>query len=478
MSDIHLPRNRGPEDEEPQPEVRLELTRAGVDQVLSLYSSERDAGRGDGFSFRLEDIERAIRERRRMLAIGLAGGLGLAVLVILFSTPLYPVSARIVLEQQDVSTDDTAISARTAGSSFIATQAEVMESRSVVERALEKIPRAPYLDEDDDAVAEAEESIDVTPISQTQVVALAYLGPDPAHGVRLLEALVEAYREVVSRNDRASQAQKLRAKQAEIEVLESQAEEMESRLASLRSDNEILGSGDEAAEAQAQILDDQMRQLTEVRRERIALESRLAAGGEETAELDPATRSLQQDLWEAEAELARAEQTLKPRHPSVESARRRVQVLRRQIRASKEARPEALRREIEATRSLEDELRAAYEAERQRMADIERHRRQETALLEAIERIRTMSDARRRELLDQRLVSRLAEEGETSITARVIEPPKLPKEPVWPRNKLVLAGGAGLGLAAGFLAALFSLQRSRQVWVGPAPPEPRRSPAA
>ncbi|MCA9503581.1 MAG: hypothetical protein H6748_18160 [Spirochaetaceae bacterium] len=471
MSDSHLPSPSDPQDDERRPEVRLELTRAGVQEVLSLYSQEQRASQGEtGFALRLEDIERAIRERRRMLLLGLLGGVALAVLIWLASTPLYPVSAQVVLDRYDVATRGvTAAGASAGSSSFVATQAEIMQSASVVSRAVAAIPRAEHLDPDDDGLHDALESIRATPVSGTQVVALGYLGPDPGHGARLIEAIVDAYRAVLAESEEAAQRQQLEAKEAEIAVLDAEAADLEAKLEALRKENEILGTAQNTLEAQNDLVRDLSRQLTEARNERIALENRLATGGEQLAILDPAVRSLQEQLWAAEAELARVRLTLKPKHPAVEAAQREVSVLRSQLAASSRATPNALKRDVAAAKGLEEQLTELYERERGRLATIERDRREEALLLGEVERVSQMADARRSELLDQRLLTRLARSGEVGVSARLIAEPVLPESPVWPRPMLLLAAGAGLGLLVGFVAALVSLRREREaVWETPA----------
>jgi len=466
LRDIHLPTPTDPDDSDGQPEVRLELTRAGVQQVLSLYSQEQESNRSEfEFSLRFEDLQAAFRERRKMVALGTLAGVVFGCLVLLISTPLYPVTAQVVLEHHEVLSNSIGGDLGTGGSAFIATQAEVMHSPSVVGAAVALIPRAMHLDPEDDAVADAVEAVQAAPVTGTQVVALGYLGPDADHGVRLLGAIVEAYRGVLRKNEQESQNQRLMAKQAEIEMLDDEASGVEGQIQALRTEHRMLGTADEAAESQANILRDHTAQLSTIRNQRIALENRLATGGEQLAILDPATRSLQEQLWQAEAELARVQLTLKSRHPAVESAQQEVEVLRTQLRANSKATPGALRRDIEAARGLEAQLGLVYELERERMVEIERYRRDETNLLIELERIRGMSDVRRSELLDQRLVARLAESGEVGVTARMIEEPILPEEATWPRPKFVLAGSAILGLFGGVVTAIISLRRSREEWL-------------
>ena len=470
MSDIHLPSAADSDDDGQQPEVRLELTRAGVEQVLSLYSQEQESSRAEGgFSIRLEDLLEATRKRRKMIAAGFVTGLGLGVAGWLLSTPLYPVSAQVVLERYEVSSTSIDGGPGAGGSAFIATQAEVMKSRSVVEAAVATIPRASHLEPEADPASDAMKSVEASPVSGTQVVALGYLGPDPQHGVRLLGAIVDTYRTRLRDLEQETQSQKLSAKQAEIDVLEAEAIAVEERIQALRDANDMLGSADDAASAQAAILREHTEQLTEIRRQRITLENRLLAGGQQLAILDPATRSLQEQLWTAEAELAEARLSLKSRHPAVEAAQQRVTVLRQQLETNANATPDALKRDIAASLGLERQLQAAYEEERERMATIERFRREERLLTTELERIRNMADVRRRAMLDQRLVTRLAESGEVGVTARVIEAPTAPEGPAWPRPKLMLAGGGFVGLVGGLGAALISLrrQREREVWDAP-----------
>lgn len=475
MSDPHLPSQSDPDDGEQQPEVRLELTRAGVQEVLSLYSQEQKSTRDESsFTLRFADVQRAIEERRRMLVLGIVGGIGLALLVILASTPLYPVSAQVVLERRDVSSNGASSGLSTTGSAFVATQSEVMQSRSVISDAVASIPKPPHIDDDSDGVGDAIEAVSSSPISGTQVIALGYLGQDADHGVRLLTAIVDSYRRALQSNEVAVQQEKMRAKQTEIDVLALEAAELEGKLTQMRVQHGTLGTAEDTADAQTALLRDLSEQMTQIRNQRIALENRLATGGNQIAILDPSTRTLQEQLWEAEAELARVRLSLKPRHPAVESAQRDVNVLRRQLRESQKATPEALRQDITAAIGLETQLAEVYEKELDRMGELENVRREEELLLEELDHLQELGDTSRSELLDQRLITRLAQAGEVGVTARLIEAPRLPLDAVWPRPFLMLGLGGVVGLLTGFIAALISLQlelgRKEDVWVPPARP--------
>lgn len=468
MSD-HLPSPSGPRDPEKQPEVRLELTRAGVEQVLSLYAQEQGTRRRDGgFTLDLEDLARAFRERRRMLGVGLAAGLliGLAVLVV--SPRLYSVSAQVVVERHDANRSATADATATAGSAFVATQAEILASRSVVEAAVASLPRPGHLAPETDAVQSALEAVVATPVSGTQVVSLGYLGPDASYGAQLLEALVASYGKVVAELEQRSQQEKLEAKQVEVDILDQEAAALERQMDAARREHAVAGSGSAAAQTQAQIVRDYDQQIADVRNQRIALEARLATGSKRLAILDPATKALQDQLWQAEAELERLQLSLMPQHPAVETARQNVEALRKQLAASSGATPAALHRDLEATAALEKRLRAEQAREQIRLDELEGHRRGEEAQNLELERIREMARARRSELVDQRLLTRLAESGEVGVSARIIEAPQPPEAATWPRPGLVLPATTLFGVMAGLMAAIVSLKRTQTTeWTAP-----------
>ena len=76
--------------------------------------------------------------------------------------------------------------------------------------------------------------------------------------------------------------------------------------------------------------------------------------------------------------------------------------------------------------------------------------------------MQAQADEWRRELFNQRLVSRLAEAGDVGVGARIIEEPLVPDNPVWPKEKLIMAVGGMVGLLLGFALGLFSLHRQRK----------------
>jgi uncharacterized protein involved in exopolysaccharide biosynthesis len=149
-------------------------------------------------------------------------------------------------------------------------------------------------------------------------------------------------------------------------------------------------------------------------------------------------------------------------HPTYLQAKRNVAVLRAQLASSAGGSLTALRQQIDEARRLEAELADIEKRSRERLEEIEVHRREENKLLLDLSRKQSQVDQWRRDLLDQRVVTRLAKTGDVGIGARLIEEPTVPETAVWPKKKLMLAAGGALGLLLGFGIGLFSLRRQRK----------------
>ena len=461
MNDSNLPSESNGEDAN-TPEVKLELTQAGVRQVLSLYAEEA-AGRAahGGIELGFAEIVEAMWARRQLLLVCLVAGALVGLLVIFLATPLYTVSTQVVLDQQG--SLDTTLESGRGGSAFIATQAEIMQSRSVITDAVASLTPP---EDQNDPIAAALEALQASPVSGTQVVALSYLGPDPQYGEQLLRATVASHQNRLTVDEQASQAQRLSAKEAEYDALIAEVERLEDQLLELRRTHFNGLSAEDSLEARNQIIRDQNEQLLEAKRQRLALENQLRAGSIDLLGSDSATRALQDRLYMAEADLARLTQTLRPSHPSRVAAEREVNLLRRQLESTTLASPQALEREIEAARGVEAALQSGLDQANQALADFERLRRQESRLIDELEQTRGLMEVRRRALLDQRLFAHLAAAGEVGVTARIIEEPVQPIAPTWPNGPLVLAICAAIGLLIGIFWAVFSFRNNQLNWLG------------
>ena len=402
----------------------------------------------------LKDVMLVLRRKYLTLLAGALVGLVLVAAILARTTPIYSVSAKVVISRQDpgelVNTDS-------GSSTLIATQAEVMSSLGVVAKAVESLPRPDHLEPGDDAVADAHAAVQASAISNTRVIALAYLGPDGNYGASLLRAMVDAYASELRDTTRSGQARALNTKAAELDALLQEITDQEAQIMELRATNNIIGTADEAAAAQSELLRDQTEELAVVRSRRIELESRLATGGGAGLNVDDRSRqSLQQDLRLAEAELARVSRTLTAEHPTVMAAKHNVEILRDQLDASDRV---TLADQIAEAARLEAELTALVSQSRNRLEAIDSHRQDENELLNELARNRSLAESWRQELSELRVAAQMAEEGNVGVSARFTDAPVALEDPVWPRPKVMLPAGLIFGLVAGFVFALVSLRR-------------------
>lgn len=461
MTDSNLPSESNGR-EMAAPEVRLELTQAGVRQVLSLYAEDQ-AGRAahGGLEIGFTEIVQAVLERKKLVALCLAAGVVVGLFVLLVATPLYTVTTQVVLDQQDAL--ESTLNSGRGGSAFIATQAEIMQSHSVIADAVSRL-EAPA--DQADPVAAAMEALQASPVTGTQVVALSYVGPEPIYGEQLLRATVDAHKRRLIEDERRSQMERLEVKEAEYAALVAEVEQLEDRLREARRAYFNGGSAADVLDARNQNIRNQYQQLLEIRAQRYALENQILAGSVDLSANDSATRALQDRLLQAEAEVARLRQTLQPSHPSRVAAERQVTLLREQLAGTIRATPQAQRKELEAVKGIEAALAAGLDEANGELAEAERLGRAEQLIIDELAQTQALMEQRRRALLDQRLFTRLAESGEVGVTARIIAEPMQPLGPTWPNPPLVLGVCGAIGLLLGMFWAVMDYRSRHADWLG------------
>jgi uncharacterized protein involved in exopolysaccharide biosynthesis len=207
--------------------LRLELTTAEVRQVCALYahpfrsppSHTRTAPAPtraplDAFAREL----RALAWRaRRTLALTCIAALSLGAIFLLVATPTFAVTAQLVVEQRGARGEGDG--AQGDASAFLAGQAEILGSASIVERALRRAPPGASAESrgvvdrvrawlprfaqrteraDRDALSRALRAFSAAPVFGTELIALEYRTQDPASGVLFVQAVIGGYEEFAS----------------------------------------------------------------------------------------------------------------------------------------------------------------------------------------------------------------------------------------------------------------------------------------
>ncbi len=466
-----------------QPEVRLELTNAEGRQVWALYSErphsapEQTAPLGRY----LEELLAIAWEWRRRILVGAGIGAALGVVYLLLSPSVYVVRALVHIEQRDsvlqqyeaVRTDTT----------FIATQAEVFHSPSIVANAFDSLGlparspglikrarmfvqslvpflTAPPSDPKAAAVLAALAALDTSPVLGTEVMAISYRTADPQGGVRFVDALIDRYREYVRELETEAHQEGLDLLRAQDRELALQREALEQRYGELHSATLALGDDANALSIQKLRLEEQARAVVNAQGRRIELENRLALHRQNGG--PPEERGqLVEELRAAEAAMADLRSAVSERHPDVRRLEQRTQLLREQIERNGAVQIAELERELGAVRRTEQMLSQLHDGEWAAAKTLEERRLKEVQVRQEIERLDQKRDAVLALLRDKELQVLSRQSDHSGTVVRVLDPPTVPIDRVWPITGVVLLLFGMLGALGGLGAALYAERKGR-----------------
>ena len=423
----------------------------------------------------------AARRGRHYLLIGALLGFGFGAAYLFVADPIYIVKTLLHVElRKSVITDSDS----RPGGTYVGTQAEVLQSPTIVADAIREIgfPQAeepgfvgraidwvrslnPFADDSlfdpvQAAVLATLPALQASPVVGTDVLAVTLRTDNPERGVRFLDALVASYQRYVRGNESDAQREGL-------ELLRQRAESLSEQIAALGlqvedKETEIrsLGDSENAITVSRLSLEEHARSRVEAQRRRIDLENELAALREQAnAEIAP-SREILDELVRAEATLAEMRSRLSDRHPDVVMTSQRVAGLRAQVQAGTRARIDQLSREVRAARRTEAALASLYAKEWDKIKALEVER---VAMKKLSDERARLEEERRGVLamMGQKELSVLAAQGgENSGTlVRVLQAPIVPPSSVWPLPIPVLVACSFVGAIGGIGFALFAQWR-------------------
>ena len=398
---------------------------------------------------------------RRLYVIIPAVLLFVAGLVTAYSLPtLYRSSATMLVESQDLPTDIVQAPGTGEIEKRIAKIREqvlsrgdlisLIEQNNLYEAERRSNPMSYVVDKMRKATTVGALAGDIgggTPTSGSNVIAInmSFDYPEPAKAQTVMQSYVTQFLRMDNDQieDQANLTVRFLSEQAA--KLQGQVQAIENQITQLKSSNgaALAGVGGTtfmdtgSFTAQITALENQNRQL-------IAQ----ARGGA----ADPA-------LAAAEAALAVAESTYSDSHPDVITARERVATLKRG--GQKGGGPSSVVQEqIQSNNVAIAQLMAQRNAAMSRVNDSQTRQAGAPAIMERAMQLESQANNIRQQyskvssdLLRAQSSARLANEQRAERLS-LVEPPDLPDQPHWPNRPILIAGGAGAGLALGFLLAL------------------------
>jgi uncharacterized protein involved in exopolysaccharide biosynthesis len=353
---------------------------------------------------RLPDLLELLHQGKWYVAAALLAAMVMGGAYLHSAPPIYNVMAELLVVQRAQLSND----ARPIRSDprFLTTQAKIIESSTVAEAALASLPISPG----GDAAAGVNfvvRSLTATPIKETNVMTLAYRTSNPEEGARILENVIDAYRDYVRGLEEAYHEQ-------DIKVLMRMEQEQRERLAALhrRYQDAYATSG-----------------------------ARAGAGSQQNAQkgmLPPLTGGswldLREELWRAESQAAALRGSYGAKHPKVVAMNKKIAELHNQLAMGID---QAYQAELEQGRAL-----SAQRLEQKQL-------RAEIQLRSEIESLRLIHQSTLEKLRDAELTGQGLDRGRANVAIHVLQAPTPPKEKMWPIPVLVLTPCVAIGLVAG-----------------------------
>lgn len=468
----------------------VEIRRAPVDpasapstQVWALYpvASPGDGGAAPPTVDLVALLWEASRRGRRSLLLGALVGLGFGATYLFVADSIYVVKTLLHVEMRKSVIHD--FDSR-PGSTYVGTQAEVLQSPTMVTEAIRTIglpeveepgllgraldfvrslnpfAREESFDPIQAAVLATLPALQASPVVGTDVLAVTLRTPAPERGVEFLDALVGSYQHYVRANESDAQSEGLgllRQREASLSAqIAGLSEQYENKESEVRS----LGDSENALTVSRMRLEEHARARVEAQRRRIDLENELTSLREQANAQVAMSREIGDEIVRAEASLAEMRSRLSDRHPDVVLAEQRVAGLRQQIQAGTRARVDQLEREARAARRTEAALAGLYATEWDKTKALEVER----VAMQKLGDERTRLEEERRAVLglmgEKELSVLAAQGGENSGTlVRVLQAPTIPPDAVWPLPIPVLVACSFVGLLGGLGFALYSQWR-------------------
>lgn len=428
MSDSQSP------GDEPLRHVPVQLTDSEGRQVWVVQSSVGSSTDPDpGFSIFIAQLpDMMLRHWLLMtLAMAVAGGLGVAYL--LYAQPVYGVGAEILVERRASALDE--FSRMKGGNEFLATQAEILHSPTMIEPALEGVADALFSDPEVDPLSEALKLLSVTPVRGTDVLAINFRAPEQEAGAKFVAALLQGYGDFLYNIEFAAHNEALEllvAREAELRIalVELKARHKESQLA--------------------------------------ALEHALATGSSAVPE-GTVDELLLEQLQEAKARRSALKSTLASRHPDRRAVESEIALLTRRVRSLIRAEIGRLKLALATYRAEQSRLEPGLDGEPVARSVSEIERASPEDLLAEIAQTSEIHDRTVRMLAEKQLaVGALDHAG---VIVRVLSAPSAAAEKIWPRSSLVMLPCVLIGLIGGIGLALVSERRRETVtdYLAPAP---------
>lgn len=408
---------------------------------------------------------------------------------------------------------------------FMGTQAEAISSPLIVRKALAEAPLTIPARYADDPMRFVLEALNVSPIVNTNVMAIRFHGSNSDEALRFVAALVKSYEEYIKTTETSSGGAAMELLAQRERELRDELKAAEQAYAELRKASPLVGQGNDQIAASTEVLGAISRSLGEVRVRRCEMQSRLAmleradgelAASERTdagqpgtvaafvshqgavtdengagaatagqgvvttrvrnaAQLDDMSGKMRgnagagsEDLADIEKQL-RAAQVAKDRvaqqygelHPAYRRAESEIAKWQTLLQDRLAISVDSMQHQCALDSSTEKGLHEVYDAELKKAKELDDYVVREEAMLAEIARIEKVHGAVFGQLTDAKLWDKALEQGRTSVSVQDLDGGDYRAELLWPMPIVFIAACALIGFAMAVLF-VFGLELFKQ----------------
>lgn len=428
-------------------------------------------------------------------------------------TPQQQVSAKIIVESREVGMDgSTGAAAR--DKEFLPTQAEILQSPTVITDAVQRVSSKSNSDMLTNQILSIAENLKVDPLAGTSILLLRYTDVNAQHAADLVNALIASYSDYLATTEQQQHHEMMTALTGRDMELQNTLAKLQTEFDRFRQDNAAAAGADPVA--MARIVASLEESLADIQSRRITLEraaTRISAQGRNLVTKVPSTTTdtgldhsrakaggnavltelsalngtgwtglpnpgmVEDRLRTAQARVAELNQTLGPHHPELQAAQSLVKTAEVEINRLVQTSPGILRQTLDSLTLQEEALKQRYESHvrMNRVNDLTRLR--ESQRLAEIQRAQEAYETVHARLQQWRMVDEAMANGRAGIAVSVLEPPT-PGERSFVANPMIVIGVSGLlGLMFGVFLLIAIPQVKSLLLPQSSAPHPSLSPS-
>ncbi len=290
------------------------------------------------------------------------------------------------------------------------------------------------------------------PLRGSNVIRLTFEGGDPKFVTGVVNTYAQAYLDLVIDLRVEPVRQYADWFEDRLKTLRDNVEASQAKLSEYQREKGIVGN-DQRADIEAQRLDALLAQLVALQGENMGISSRQKTANDELSpdvQASPVVQSLRGELSRAENKLTELSVNLGPNHPQRVQLEAQVDELKQQL-AKEISRVSGTTRVAKTTAGLrESELRAAIDAQKERVLSLRAERDQVAVLAQDVEAAKRIYDSVLQRS-NQLNLEKQTDQANVSILSPAIEPsaPSKPNIPKYIAGTLLGALGAAFAAAMG-----------------------------